>query len=73
MAMSGMTVSYGGVVKRYTKGLTSRRCLLVFGLVLAVAGIAGFFVPTQPGDVYTMGVDQSIAFLVIGAKMFRWE
>ena len=66
MGMSGMTVSYGGVIRRYSKGLTSRRCLLIFGLVLAVAGLAGFFVPSQPGDLYTMGVGQSIAFLVIG-------
>ena len=66
MGMSGMTVTYGGVIKRYSKGLTSRRCLLIFGLVLAVAGVAGFFVPSQPGDLYTMGVGQSIAYLVIG-------
>ena len=74
MGMSGMTVTYGGVVKRYAKGLTSRRCLLIFGLVLAVAGAAGFFVPSQPGDVYTMGAGQSIAFLVIGlASMYVGE
>lgn len=66
MGMSGMTVTYGGVVKRYSKGLTSRRCLLILGLILALAGVAGFFVPTKPGDLYTMGVGQSIAFLVIG-------
>ena len=66
MGMSGMTVSYGGVVKRYSKGLTSRRCLLIFGLILAVAGVAGFFVPSKAGDPYTIGVGQSIAYLVIG-------
>jgi MFS family permease len=66
MGMSGMTVTYGGVVMRYSKGLTSRRCLLIFGLVLVVAGVAGFFVPSQPGGLFTMGVGQSIAFLVIG-------
>ena len=66
MGMSGMSVTYGGVTKRYSKGLTSRRCLLIFGLVLAVSGAAGFFVPTQPGDLYTMGIGQSIFFLVLG-------
>ena len=66
MGMSGMTVTYGGVVKRYAKGLTNRRCLLIFGLVLAVVGVAGFFVPSKAGDLYTMGVGQSIAYLVIG-------
>ncbi len=66
MGMSGMTVSYGGVVKRYSKGLTSRRCLLIFGLILAVAGVAGFFVPSKAGDPYTIGVGQSIAYLMIG-------
>ena len=66
MGMSGMTVSYGGVVKRYSKGLTSRRCLLIFGLILAITGVAGFLVPSKPGDLYAMGVGQSIAYLVIG-------
>ena len=66
MGMSGMTVSYGGVVKRYSKGLTSRRCLLIFGLILAIGGVTGFLVPSKPGDPYTMGVGQSISYLVIG-------
>ena len=72
--MSGMTVTYGGVIMRYSKGLTNRRCLLIFGLVLAVTGVAGFFVPTQPGDFITMGVGQRIIFLVIGlASMYVGE
>ena len=63
---TGITVQYGGVTKRYAKGLTNRRCLLIFGLILAVVGVVGFFVPSQAGDLYTMGIGQSIAYLVIG-------
>ena len=74
MGMQGMTVTYGGVVMRYTKGLSNRRCLLIFGLILAVAGAAGFFVPSTAGDVFTMGTGQSIAFLVIGlASLYGGE
>ena len=62
----GITVSYGPVTKRYAKGLTNRRCLLIFGALLTAAGIAGFFLPTQPGDFYHMGVGQSVAYLVLG-------
>ena len=43
MGMSGMTVTYGGVVMRYAKGLTNRRCLLIFGLILAVRTVAEYW------------------------------
>ena len=62
----GITVRYGPITKHYAKGLTNRRCLLIFGSLLAAAGIAGFFVDSRPGDLYHMGVDQSIAYLVMG-------
>ncbi len=66
MQHQGMSVSYGGVNKRYSKGLTSRRCLLTFGLGLSVLGIVGFFVDTQAGDLYDLGTGQSIAYLIVG-------
>ena len=66
MQRMGMSVSYGGVSMRYSKGLTSRRCLLIFGLVLTAVGIAGFFVDSQAGDLYDLGTGQSIAYLIMG-------
>ena len=62
----GMSVSYGGVTKRYSKGLTNRRCLLIFGLVLAVAGVVGFIVDTEAGGLYDLGAGQSAAYLIMG-------
>lgn len=62
----GMSLSYGGVTKLYSKGLTNRRCLLIFGLVLTAVGIAGFFVDSQAGDLYDLGTGQSIAYLIMG-------
>jgi hypothetical protein len=62
----GITVSYGPVTKNYAKGLTNRRCLLIFGALLTVAGIAGFFLGTSPGDLYHMDLGQSIAYLALG-------
>lgn len=59
-------VTYGGVTKRYTKGLTNRRALLVFGLLLAVVGVAGFFLGTKPGDAYHLDTSQSIFYIVLG-------
>jgi len=62
----GMTVSYGPVTKHYSKGLTCRRCLLIFGAILTVAGLVGFFVPSNPQAIYELGMGQSIAYLVLG-------
>ena len=62
----GMTVSYGTVTKHYSKGLTNRRCLLIFGAILTVAGIVGFFAPSNPQAIFELGVGQSIAYLVLG-------
>lgn len=62
----GITVSYGPITKSYAKGLTNRRCLLIFGAILTVVGIAGFFIPSTTSDLYHLGVGQSIAYLIIG-------
>ena len=62
----GITVTYGPVTKNYAKGLTNRRCLLSFGALLTVVGIAGFFIDTGPRDLYHLGIGQSIAYLIIG-------
>ena len=62
----GMTVTYGKVTKHYAKGLTNRRCLLIFGAILTVVGIVGLSVPSNPRDLYELGVGQSIAYLVLG-------
>ena len=62
----GITVSYGPVTKSYAKGLTNRRCLLIFGALLTAAGIAGFFLGTGPNDLYHMDLGQSIAYLALG-------
>ena len=62
----GITVSYGPITKNYAKGLTNRRCLLIFGALLTVAGIAGFFLGTSPQDLYHMDLGQSIAYLALG-------
>ena len=62
-----VVVKYGPVVKRYNKGLTSRRTLLFFGLLMAAVGVAGFFVDSQPGDLYHLDRGQNIAYLVMGA------
>jgi len=58
-------VTYGGVTKRYTKGLTNRRALLIFGLLLTVVGVAGFFLGTKPGDAYHLDTSQSIFYIVL--------
>ena len=62
----GITVSYGPVTKSYAKGLTNRRCLLIFGALLTAAGVAGFFLGTGPSDLYHLDLGQSIAYLVLG-------
>ena len=62
----GITVQYGPITKHYAKGLTNRRALLIFGALLTVVGIIGFFVKGQPGDLYHMDLGQSIAYLVLG-------
>ena len=62
----GITVQYGPVTKHYAKGLTNRRALLIFGALLAVVGIVGFFIRGQPGGLYHMDLGQSIAYLVLG-------
>ena len=72
-----VTVNYGGFVKHYSKGLTNRRCLLIFGTVIAAAGIAGLalqlagtFASSDPKDLmYQLGTGQSVAYLVIGLAM----
>ena len=61
-----VSVKYGPVTKYYAKGLTSRRTLLTFGLLLAAVGVAGFFVDSQAGDAYHLDTGQNIAYLVIG-------
>ena len=61
-----MIVKYGPITKHYAKGLTNRRVLLIFGLVLAGLGVAGFFADTSPGDAYHLDNGQTIAYLVIG-------
>ena len=68
--VKGVVVTYGGVTQRYSKGLTNRRCQLILSVVLAAAGIAGFFVPSSPGGIYDMGIGQSIAYLIMG--IFTW-
>ncbi len=62
----GITVTYGPVTKHYAKGLTNRRCLLIFGALLTVLGIAGFFIGTSPRDLFHIELSQSIAYLVLG-------
>jgi len=59
-------VQYGPVWKHYSKGLTSRRALLLFGALMTGAGIAGFFVGTEPGDLYHLDTGQNVAYLVMG-------
>ena len=61
-----VAVKYGPVTKYYAKGLTSRRALLSFGLLLSVVGVAGFFVDSKAGDAYHLDTGQNIAYLVIG-------
>ena len=59
-------VTYGGVRKRYSKGLTNRRTLLSFGLLLTAAGVAGFFLGTEPGGAFHLDTGQSIVYIVLG-------
>ena len=62
----GMTVTYGKITKHYAKGLTNRRCLLIFGAILTVVGIVGFFVSSNPQDLFELGGGQSTVYLVLG-------
>lgn len=72
-----VVTNYGGYVKHYSKGLTNRRCLVIFGALIAASGVAGFilgltdtFGGTKPEDlVYQLGTGQNIAYLVIGLTM----
>ena len=59
-------VNYGGVTRHYVKGLTNRRALLIFGLLLTVVGVAGFFLGTKPGDAFHLDTGQSIVYIVLG-------
>ncbi len=59
-------VTYGTVTRHYAKGLTSRRALLSFGLLVAAVGVAGFFVDSKPGDAYYLDTGQNIAYLIMG-------
>ena len=61
-----VVAKYGPVTRHYAKGLTNRRALLSFGLLLAVVGVAGFFVDSKPGDAYHLDTGQNIAYLVMG-------
>lgn len=61
-----VAVKYGPVIKHYAKGLTIRRTLLIFGLLLAAVGVAGFFLDSSAGDSYHLDTGQNIAYLVIG-------
>ena len=61
-----VAVKYGPVTKFYAKGLTVRRALLIFGLLLAAVGVAGFFLDSSAGDAYHLDTGQNIAYLVIG-------
>ena len=61
-----VTVKYGPVTKYYAKGLTPRRTLLIFGLLLAAVGVAGFFLDSSAGDGYHLDTGQNIAYLVVG-------
>jgi hypothetical protein len=62
----GIAVQYGPITKHYAKGLTNRRALLIFGALLTVVGIVGFFITGRPGNLYHMDLGQSIAYLVLG-------
>ncbi|PKB79771.1 MAG: hypothetical protein BZY88_11555 [SAR202 cluster bacterium Io17-Chloro-G9] len=68
--VKGIVVTYGGVTQRYTKGLTNRRCQLIMSMILTAAGVAGFLAPSSPGDMYDMGIGQSIAYVIMG--VFTW-
>ena len=61
-----VTVKYGPITKYYAKGLTVRRALLIFGLLLATVGVAGFFLDSNAGDAYHLDTGQNIAYLIIG-------
>ena len=59
-------VQYGPVWKEYSKGLTNRRALMVLGALMTVVGVVGFFVGTEPGDLFHLDMGQNIAYLVLG-------
>lgn len=59
-------VQYGPVWREYSKGLTNRRYLLVLGALMTVVGVVGFFLGTNPEDLYHVDIGQSIAYLVLG-------
>ena len=61
-----VAVKYGPITKYYSKGLTIRRTLLIFGLLLTAVGVAGFFLDSSAGDAYHLDIGQNIAYLVIG-------
>ena len=61
-----VVVKYGPVTRHYAKGITNRRALLAFGILLTAVGVAGFFVDSRPGDAYYLGTGQNIAYLIIG-------
>ena len=60
-------VQYGPVWKEYSKGLTNRRYLLILGALMTVVGVAGFFLGTNPDDLYHLDTGQNIAYLVLGS------
>jgi len=64
-----VAVKYGPITKYFAKGLTSRRTLLIFGLLLAAVGTAGFFLDSSAGDAYHLDTGQNIAYLVIGLAL----
>ena len=61
-----VVVKYGPVTRHYAKGITNRRALLAFGILLTAGGVAGFFIRSQPGHAYYLDTGQNIAYLVIG-------
>ena len=61
-----VAVKYGPITKHYAKGLTVRRTLLIFGLLLAAVGVAGFFMNTKAGDAFHLDTGQNITYLIIG-------
>ena len=61
-----VAVKYGPITKYYAKGLTVRRTLLIFGLLLAAVGVAGFFLESSAGDAFHLDTGQNITYLIIG-------
>ena len=61
-----VAVKYGPITKYYAKGLTVRRTLLIFGLLLAAVGVAGFFLESNAGDAFHLDTGQNITYLIIG-------